>query len=122
LQAICLFGVFACTAAAYSLYAKEGRSLLAVFATLLVPLSVAGLIDSLVARVELHPEKLVLVSNFRRREYPRSAFVRATWGKGGPISLEYASGGWLHLPSFVAGGIGMVNTLRDWLRRGEPAA
>ncbi len=122
LQAICLLGAIALSAAAYSLYTKEGWSLLAVAAAMLAPLSAAGFIDSLIARVELHPEKLVVISNFRRREYPRSMFVRAAWGKGVPISLEYTTGEWLHLPSFVAGGIGMVNILRAWLRRSEHAA
>jgi hypothetical protein len=117
MQVVCLTGALLCSAAAYALYLKEAWSSLTVFAAILVPLSIAGFIDSLVARVELHDEKLVVVANFRRREYPRSMFVRATHGKGVPVSLEYTSGGWLRLPSFVPGGTGMVNTLRAWLRR-----
>lgn len=122
MQALCLLGTFGFSAAAYSLHAKEGWPLLTVAAAaMLVPLSIAGFIDALTARVDLLPEKLVVVSNFQRREYARSLFVRATWGKGVPISLEYRDGGWLHLPSFVGGGIGTVNTLRAWLHSGEHA-
>ena len=88
----------------------------------LAPLSVVGFVDSVVAKVELHAEMLVIVSNFRRREYPRALFVRASFGKGVPVALEYGVGGWLHLPSFVPGSIGMYSTLRAWLQRGEHAA
>jgi hypothetical protein len=99
-----------------------GWSLLSVASAILAPLSLAGFVDSLTARVKLYPDKLVVVSNLRRREYSRTMFVRATYGKGVPVALQYTTGEWLQLPNSIGGGLGMANTLRAWLQGGGHAA
>jgi hypothetical protein len=81
----------------------------------LVLLGIAGVLDILTQRIELHREHIVLVQNLRRREYPRNLFVKAQWGKGVPVSLQTADGRWVHLPGVGPTAQGLVNTLRAWL-------
>jgi hypothetical protein len=83
----------------------------------LVPLGIAGVIDALTQRIELHEEHIVIVYNLRRREYPRSLFVKAHWSKGVPVSLQTTSGEWVHLPGVGSSSQGLVNTLRAWIRK-----
>jgi hypothetical protein len=122
LQVLCVFAALAFPTACYAIYRDNGWSLLCIASAIMSLLSLLGLIDALTARVELHPERMVVISNLRRREYPRGMFVRLTHGKGVPIALQQLSGEWIKLPDSVSGGLGMSNTLRAWLRSDEPAA
>jgi hypothetical protein len=101
---------------------EEGWSLLNVGLCLSAVLAVAGFAEALFCRVELHPERLVVVSNFRKREYSRIQFKRVTWEKGTPVALELLDGGWLLLPAFVGGGPGVLSAFRSWMRGGKRAA
>jgi hypothetical protein len=98
-------------------YRVGGVSWVSILFLCLVPLGVAGIIDAVTQRVELHPEHIVIVRNLRRREYPRSLFVQAQWSKGAPPSLQTTSGEWVHLPGVGSSSQGMVNTLRAWIRK-----
>ena len=69
-------------AVAYLSYRFNGLSWVTVTLLVLVPIGIAGAADALTQRIELHPEHIVVVRNLRRREYPRSMFVKAQWGKG----------------------------------------
>jgi len=80
-------------------------------------LALAGFVDTLTARVVIFPERLVIVSNFIRREFARSDFVKASWAKGCPISLQRTDGSWLNLPPVGSSAQGMTNSLRAWIRR-----
>jgi len=77
--------------------------------------AVAGFIDAMTARVELNNESIVIVQNLIRREYPRSMFVKVTWGKGMPVALQSKSGEWVRLPGVGKSSQAVVNTLRAWL-------
>ena len=94
----------------------EGLSWVTITLLCLAPVGVAGFIDALTQRFELHEERIVVVRNLRKREYPRSMFVKAQWGKGVPVSLQCASGEWVHLPGVGSSAQGIVNTLRAWLK------
>jgi hypothetical protein len=115
-RVLLFFGALIASAGAVAVLRVQGWSLASVGLCALAVFAVAGLADSLLGRVELHPDKLVIVSNFRKREYPRAQFKRATWAKGVPVALEFVEGGWLQLPDFVAGGPGVLGTFRAWLR------
>ena len=106
-------------AAAVLLYYLQGWSWMSLVAAALVPVSLAGLADAMTSRIELHEERLVVVRNLRKREYPRHAFASVSWGKGVPVTLQFAEGGSLHLPEIVSSGLGLANTLRAWIRRRE---
>jgi hypothetical protein len=82
---------------------------LAVFA-------LAGLADIVTSRVELLDDRLVIVRNLRQRVYDRSSLVRVTWAKGGPVSVQTAAGDWIALPGVGPSSLGMVNSLRAWLK------
>jgi drug/metabolite transporter (DMT)-like permease len=115
--------VFAAVAAvmfvvlAYFTHRSKGWSWTAIALLCLVPVGVAGVLDALTCRIELTDEQLIVVENLRRRQYSRSAFVRATWAKGVPASLQLESGQWLQLPNVSVGNQGLANALRAWLRR-----
>jgi hypothetical protein len=79
-------------------------------------IGIAGLVDAWTMRVELHPEHIVVMRNLRKSSYPRSAFSGVTWGKGVPVSLQQASGGWVQLPGVGPSAQALVNTLRAWLK------
>ena len=97
-------------------FRSEGMTWVTLTFFCLVPIGVAGAIDAITQRIELHEEHIVVVRNIRRREYPRSMFTKAQWGKGVPVSLQSTSGEWLQLPGVGPSGQGLVNTLRAWLR------
>lgn len=103
-------------AVAFLSYRSYGLSWATVTLLALVPLGIAGAADTLTQRIELHREHIVVVQNLRRREYPRSMFVKVQSGKGIPVSLQSTSGQWIHLPGVGSTGQGLVNTLRAWLR------
>jgi hypothetical protein len=103
-------------AAALLLYHLQGWSWMSLVAAALIPVSLAGLADAMTSRIELRQERLVVVRNLRKREYSRDAFTSVSWGKGVPVSLQFAKGGWLHLPEIVSSGLGLANTLRAWVR------
>jgi hypothetical protein len=101
--------------AAIGMYITGGLTLLGVAGIALAIFAVIAFIDTLLSRVIIFPEELEIYSNFRRRNYPRSAFISAAWAKGCPVSLQFGEGGWLRLPPVGSTSQGMVNTLRAWL-------
>lgn len=115
-QVVCVFGLLLFALAAFELSSSGDISLSAIAITLLL-FAVVGVVDAFRTRLILFDESLVIVSNFRRREYPRSAFVAATSAKGSPVSLKFRGGGWLGLPALLVGGPGLANALRAWINR-----
>jgi hypothetical protein len=81
----------------------------------LIALGIAGWLDVVTQRVELHHDRLVVVRNLRKATYPRSACARATWGKGVPVTVQLTSGTWVELPGVGPSAKGMVNALRAWI-------
>jgi hypothetical protein len=76
---------------------------------------VLGLLDLLLSRIVLAPDELVLISLFRRRGYPRSAFVAAKV-EAGAVCLQRHEGGWLQLPSTGHNALAVRNTVHAWIR------
>jgi len=104
-------------AGAFVSYRALGLSWVTVVFVGLVALGIAGILDALTQRIELHDDRLVIVRNLRRREYPRAMFVKAQWSKGVPVSLQTAAGEWVHLPGVGASSQGLVNTLPAWINK-----
>src|SRR5690606_33180722 len=69
------------------------------------------------ARVDLYPERIVIVSNLRKSAFPRGSFVRASWAKGVSVTLERSDGSFLKLPDVVGNSQGLTNSLRAWIKR-----
>jgi hypothetical protein len=122
LRAILVVGALAACSGASVLIHQNGLSTGSGVLGALAVLILAGLADSLLCRVVLYPDRLVIVSNFRKREYQRMQFNRATWSKGVPVALELVEGGWVKLPDFVTGGPGVLSIFRAWLQGAQNAA
>lgn len=117
LRALCAFGAIAFPVATYSIYSAEGLSWPALGGVVATVLAAAGAVDAFTAKVELFPERMVVVANLVRREYLRSEFVGVTWAKGVPVMLTFRSGAHLRLPDVGANAQGVSNSVRAWLRK-----
>lgn len=104
-------------AAAVGLFLSEGWSGTTLVSFALVPMGLLGVVEVFVRRIELYPDRLVVVSNLRRRSYLRTQFVAASWAKGVPVALEFVGGGYLRLPEVGASPASVAQTLRAWLER-----
>lgn len=111
---LCAFGAVATPFAAFSIYHKDGLTLLAGMALALGLFAFAGLLDALTTFVWLAEDELIIRSNFRRRAYPRSGFTSVTAERGCPTCLHLGSGGDVRLPGAV---LVHPNTIRAWLKR-----
>ena len=117
---LCVFGAIAFPVAAYFIYAEQGWSWLSLAILSITTFAIAGAIDALTSKVEVFPERLVVVANLRRREHIRSEFVSVSWAKGVPVVLQSKSGENLRLPAVGSSAQGLTNTLRAWIKK--PAA
>lgn len=114
---ICLLGTTLTSVAAWQLQRSDGWTTLALASVAMSVLGLAGLADALTARVVIYPERLVIVSNFVRREFVRCDFIKVAWAKGCPTSLQRTDGSWLELPPVGGSAQGMANSLRAWINR-----
>ncbi len=103
--------------AAIGLFLSEGWSAATLMSMTLVPLALLGVVESFGRKVELYPDRLVVVANLRRKTYARSEFVAANWAQGVPVALEYVGGGYLRLPEVGASPASVAQVLRAWLKR-----
>jgi hypothetical protein len=115
--AITAFLALTFPAAALGLYLAEGWSAWTLISLALVPVGLLGVVEAVGRKVELYPERLVVVANLRRRTYERSEFAVASWAKGVPVALAYVRGGYLRLPEVGAAPATVAQTLRAWLQR-----
>ena len=114
--ASCALGAVLFPLAAWSLYGKEGVTLLVALSVGMCALAIAGLVDALTTVVRITDDKIVIRANLRSRSYLRSEFVSATWAKDCPVALERRGGASVRLPSVGSSAQGVVNTLRAWLK------
>lgn len=73
--------------------------------------------DAMSCRVELRSDHLLLVSNFKRRQFPCNAFVRVIGEKGVPVALQTITGEWVRFPSVLPGGPSVAGIVRNWIAR-----
>ena len=83
----------------------------------LAVLGALGIAEVVTARVDLYPERIVIVSNLRKSAFPRGSFVRASWAKGVSVTLERSDGSFLKLPDVGGNSQGLTNSLRAWIKR-----
>ena len=113
---VCGIGAVAFCGLAAQAYLSSDWRWHSILFFLLVPLSVAGLMDAVTGRVELREDELVIIRNLRKRSYSRKSFVKVTAEKGLPIALQTEGGDWVKLPEVSPGGQGLVNKLRIWVQ------
>jgi len=71
--------------------------------------------EAMSCRVELRSDHLLLVSNFKRRQFPRNALARVTGEKGVPVALQTITGEWVRFPSVLPGGPAVAGIVRSWM-------
>ena len=107
-----LTGLFAL--GAYMTWQERGWTWVSVgLAGAAVVLGLGSILETLVERIELTDEALVVTRLTGRRRYSRADIVRIEESKGGPPGMLLSSGRWVKLPS-VAGSLG--NSIRAWLK------
>jgi hypothetical protein len=78
---------------------------------------IAGFIDVLMSRIELHEESIRVISLVRHRAYPRRDFESAKVD-GGVVCLKRKDGGWLILPGTGGNALSVRNTVDAWIKKG----
>jgi hypothetical protein len=116
----CVLGIGASACIAFGLYAHfAGLSLWwQLFYALAAPAAVAALVESLLLRVELRRNALVIRGALRRREFQKSSLTEVSWAKGCPVAVKSRDGEWMRLPEVSVGSQSMANSVRAWLRQG----
>jgi hypothetical protein len=117
LRILCVFAAIAFSLGLYHLYITEGWSWLTIGSGVLAVVAVAGVFDAFLTRVELYPERMVVVANLRRREYSRSEISGVSWAKGVPVTIQLRSGSVERLPEVGSSTQGVCESIRAWLRK-----
>lgn len=91
-----------------------GLGVLALFAG-------CALAEGRVSRIEIGPDRLLIVKSFRRRVVPRRDIESVRWEWGSGVSVRLVDGSWVRLPDLGLNSQGVANRLRAWLSRTETA-
>ena len=75
-----------------------------------------GLIDALTCSIELLPDRMKVVQNFRKREYAKLEVVDVAWAKGVGVKLRLSNGRFEELPEVGDGSSSLAAHIRNWLR------
>lgn len=113
----CGFGALAVPAAAWILYTERGLSWLTLVTIVLAVFAPLAFLDAMTARVELHPEHLVIVSNLRRRKYRRGDLRRVSCERGVEAAIAHVDEYWIQLPAVGPDNQSLCHSLSTWLKR-----
>ena len=116
-RVVCVVGVLASGYAAHAIHSAQGWSWLAAASAMVALCIAAGAVDAFTSKVELYPERVVVVANLVRREYARDGFAGVSWSRGTPVTLKFRSGATLRLPGVGPGAQSVFNSVRAWLAR-----
>lgn len=101
-------------AGAFFTYRTAGWTWVSVaFALATLVLGVGSVIESLVQRIELTDDAVVVTRLTGKQRIPRESIQRVEEAKGVPPALLLLSGAWVKLPS-VGSYVG--NSIRSWLK------
>ena len=100
---------------AYATYQERGWTWVSVgLALSAVILGLGSIIETLVLRIELTEEALLVRDLRGRRSYARAEIERVTQEKGVPPAIQLRDGRWIKLPSVANN---LPNSVRAWLKR-----
>jgi len=80
-----------------------------------VLLSIAALAETLISRIELRADGIMIVSLLARRFIARGDIESATWEKGCGVSLRLTGGTWARLPDLGLDSRDVVKCIHQWL-------
>jgi hypothetical protein len=101
--------------ATYGMYRYEGwtwKSIAAAAVTVI--LCGGGILETLILRIELADDALVVTDLRGRRRYDKQTIDRIEESKGGPPAIKLKDGRWVRLPSV---GSSLGNSVRAWLKQ-----
>ena len=101
-------------AVAYAAYRTQGWNWVAIGMVVAVVFGIVGIVESVLVRIELTDDALLLTDLRGTRRIPKADITRIEESKGGPPAVQLTSGVWIKLPS-VAQAVG--NSVRAWLRQ-----
>jgi hypothetical protein len=109
---VILTGIFA--AGALFVYRERGWGWVSIgLAVATVFLGLGSIVESLILRIELTDDSLVVTDLRGRRRYDIADIERIEEAKGAPPAIRLISGRWVKLPS-VGSSVG--NSVRAWLK------
>jgi hypothetical protein len=101
-------------------YSRSGWTWMSVVFAAMALVAALGFVELGTTRLIITDDYLDFGPIWKRRRYARDDIKRVTWAKGVGVSLELVSGGWAKLPAVGYSSQGLTNTIRAWLKRGEP--
>lgn len=96
-------------------FLQHGLTLTVGGLTGFIILGAVGFLDFLFTRVELHEDRIVIVTNFRKRILQREEVNSVTWAAGSGVTIMLAGGQSLQLPD-VGNSQSRANSIRAWLK------
>ena len=102
------------TAVAVIAYRARGWSWITIGLAVAVVVGVAGIVESLIVRIELTDDMMIVTDLRGRRRYALTEIERIEEAKGGPPAILLKEGRWVKLPSV---GNGLGNSVRAWIKR-----
>jgi hypothetical protein len=101
--------------AAFAAYRHAGWNWVSIgLAAATVVLGFGGILESLILRIELMDDVMVVTDLRGRRRYGIADIERIEEAKGGPPAIRLRDGRWVKLPSV---GSELGNSVRAWLKR-----
>ena len=103
-------------AGAYTTYQERGWTWVSVgLAVFAVVLGVGSMVETLVMRIELTDEAMLVMDLRGRKRFAREDIERITQEKGGPPAIRLRDGRWVKLPPVAKS---LPNSVRAWLKSG----
>ena len=94
-------------------YRERGWTWVSIALACMTVLGVAGIVETVLYRVQLTDEALLVTDLRGRRAYPVTNIAGVEEAKGLPTTLILSDGRWVKLPSV---GSSLGNSIRAWLR------
>jgi len=94
-------------------YRLRGWSWVSIGLACATVVGVGGIVESLVLRVRLTDDALLVTDLRGRRSYPLREITKVEEAKGSPTAIRLADGRWVILPSV---GNSLGNSIRAWLK------
>jgi hypothetical protein len=95
-------------------YRISGWSWLTIGMVVAVIIGVLGIVESLVVRIQLTDDEMIVTDLRGRRRFTVAEIERIEEAKGGPPALRLKEGRWVKLPSV---GNSLGTSVRAWLKR-----
>ncbi len=101
-------------AVAVMTYRLQGWNWVSIGLACATVVGLAGIVESLVVRVQISDDALIVTNLWGRRSYPAAEIARVEESKGAPTAILLVDGRWVKLPGV---GSSLGNSIRAWLKQ-----